>query len=626
TIFQTTGYEAICKIINFFSKGEIRYYDKKDIYNHILKVSVCYCNDGRKDIFDIICGALESSAKKYCRDFEDICFEFFSETGTVRDALERLELFYRNNGNDYVILFLIENLLRKAGYSELQALYAEDKSRYSALMIAITNSMDVANPAYRENTELLKADGITLPPPRVRIDYEAERKKGEAIYFDSLFDKNEYAQLLQEMLEFIKKPEITFDKFDGCFSWSDFGGCAREQALFNVARDISHFEAGNKKVKDFLSLLRDWEEYAIFKTYRVLETTDIEPSESQREYIENYFRREIGSIDFENAIKEEDGSISYSQHLAVTVFLSEKLNIAYDKEIYLKMLSLPTFVFDRGNGDNESFSEYVTSHLTEIEIKNRVFKNMCERKLCNYSARTHLRYCKENHLAGVAEYVEFICESKAYDEWTKRRALEYLLEMKGVDYVYDKYLYIEDNSLFEDIVELTWQKKSEKLKSRLEEKSRDAKDGTKYLKILIAMRSKYALQRYYEIAKEKNAIPDYSKADGYMPLTESIALADELELLPELEKLQKLLFTEGFKDKDAFGLRNALHKAFQNMAGKHYDEVFAYFETCLQNSELTMEEQSFCNSILQDISAANNLSEDKPWKIREVIMFFRAAE
>ena len=147
----------------------------------------------------------------------------------------------------------------------------------------------------------------------------------------------------------------------------------------------------------------------------------------------------------------------------------------------------------------------------------------------------------------------------------------------------------------------------------------------KYLEQLIKLQSELGLIRYYEIAKDKMTIPDYSN-HNYTGLTDAISEINSSKLLPLLIELQSLLLTEGFMDHPHFGLRRNLSKAFFNIAKKHDVDVLKALEAYLDKENITFHEKSFCNFVIADIEDACKQCNDIPWSIRKIKQFLKENE
>lgn len=121
-------------------------------------------------------------------------------------------------------------------------------------------------------------------------------------------------------------------------------------------------------------------------------------------------------------------------------------------------------------------------------------------------------------------------------------------------------------------------------------------------------------------------LPDYTEKNNICSLTERISIVDDANTVPILAKLQQVLFTQEFKDKDTFGLWNSLYNAFRKISQNNYEVVKCHLESSLGNPDIPSEEICFCNSLLEDISQDQNKANDVAWKIENVVAFYKLIE
>ena len=150
-----------------------------------------------------------------------------------------------------------------------------------------------------------------------------------------------------------------------------------------------------------------------------------------------------------------------------------------------------------------------------------------------------------------------------------------------------------------------------------------SEDGQAYLSTLIYLNSKYALHRYYEIISKTMQSTDI-KDDSYIDSTiEAISVIKDTSLIDELGALRVLLFTPGFKDKDAFGLQHGLYKAYENLAEIDHELVKNHLEKGLGNDTMPESDKCFCNTLLLDITNKQKRQRDRVWTIDEIQTFIK---
>lgn len=198
-----------------------------------------------------------------------------------------------------------------------------------------------------------------------------------------------------------------------------------------------------------------------------------------------------------------------------------------------------------------------------------------------------------------------------------KTALEYLICMKGADFVIEEYLEDADNTLLRLFVDELTEDRPAKLINRLIAENRNSKDGLAFLKPLILMDCNYGLEKYYEIAKEKNTLPGWAEEDMDLSLTRAIGQVSEKWNLEIIMKLAQLATKPGFKDKRFFGLYSSVTKAVRNI-GQNAPEFTIQYLNGILKKEMVNEFYSFCNLSLQEIESQYNEQRDIAWNIEQV--------
>lgn len=424
-----------------------------------------------------------------------------------------------------------------------------------------------------------------------------------------------FSKLINSLLEYAGNPDLTYSELQEIHR-RDFDDISKGEILFQLSIELHDYKYKSQNVKDFVSEIH-WEDFSMHTIYRLLEGDNkINVSKEQVCYIEQLCKDNIEIIEQWDANRKR-----ITWLMVYIIFLSAHFDFTYPKSIFLKMLFIPKVYYrNLDYSHNSAFSSYVTKHLTDNDIKTWISTNAKPGKLFEDVAEDCITYCQNNKLNYAIEIAEEFCEHSDR-EWLKRRSVEYIIEIYGYKYLYDKYLYNCDDIMLKCIIECTINHRDPQLIEKLEEINRDSTDPLTYLPQLVFLKSSYGLQKYYELAKQNMTLPDFSSKHGISPITEKISEISEAEHMPILAKLQSLLFLPEFVDKDAFGLWNSLHNAFRKIAHNDYNEVKKHLENSLQHCDLSDEERCFCNSILEEILRDQNTANDIAWKMDEVIGF-----
>ena len=482
---------------------------------------------------------------------------------------------------------------------------------------------------YNEYKKSLLNHGVKLPERRKHFDYTKIRNKSRQYYFDSLFDKDTYCELVRKMVCDVGDENITFSKLWEIeyhpIDYSVDKDQTEESLLQRVYDGIVTNENDNRVVIDTITAISDWKTYAICKGSELLERKPkIEISHEQKEIFRQYCCEQLKEIDFSKEIFDEGNGISYTFRAVRVIFLSVYFDFVYDKETIFKMLMVPPYFFRAEENFVEGrVPQYISGKVTEIELAEQIKCNLSGKQMCSDVADMHITYCKDNNLDWAVPLAKTICSDQNSHSWSKRSAIEYLEKVNGFEYVYDNFLDSSDEKIIESIISVTLKYKNERLRKRLEELCRESLDGRRFLATLITLSSKYGLQRYAEIIKCDMKATDIKDNTIIDTIIEAIGGVNDINLLDEIGDLQKILFLPGFEDRTHFGLRNAIYKAYQNMERNNEEKMREYIDALLQNPEISDDEKGFCNSLLLDFEYAHNQREDVAWSIDEVKEFMK---
>lgn len=633
-ILEIQGRNAIQKVLEYYSVKEYHSSNKKEIFQHLMSRAIYFYQNGDHTVFDVVFHVLLSSQKHYHTVLADICKQFFVKTNTVSKAFEKaVELYLQGSENNDLVLEFLFYIGDEQCVETLTKTYDEKPVIYNQLFWSFTINLPFDSKYLSRCTELLQGNGVAVPPPRKYIDFERIRKEGNQIYFDALFDKAQYQKLIEKLVEIVDDSQVTYDIIQDRFLNLHNHGTLEHEMLLPVVWDIHECNFEDQQVSHFTSQIQDWHWFAISNIYECLSRNayEVNITEEQMEYIREYCNCAIKEIDFSTEIRDSrNNGTTHSWRLLYFCFFADYFNLEYPKEIVRKLTVVPKHLFDSANSNDRIFSCYVTARLTYDELCECVKHNIVNCSLCLWSKMEHIKFCKENKLSYALDLAEQVCTDSKIDSYDKSVALEYIAvirgdEKNGYDYIYSNFLATEDEKLLDAIVNVTLSIQSPLLTTRLEEVNDYSENKEKYLEQLIKLQSEFGLIRYYEIAKDKMTIPDYSD-HNYTGLTDAISEINSSKLLPLLIELQSLLFTEGFIDHPHFGLRRSLSKAFFNIAKKHDADVLKALEAYLNKGNITSHEKSFCNFVIADIEDACKQRNDIPWSIRKIKQFLKENE
>lgn len=214
------------------------------------------------------------------------------------------------------------------------------------------------------------------------------------------------------------------------------------------------------------------------------------------------------------------------------------------------------------------------------------------------------------------ELADTIFKDCEYREWLRKKALDYITKIKGFNYVIERYLKDADNTMLYLMADEFNGYKDERLIQRMIAENQVSEDGFAFLKKLIEAESGFGLERYYQMAKEKNAVPDLNQ--DVCEITEAVGEISEEKNIDILIKLVLLRFHEGFQDKPYFGLYNSTYRALKNIAQSNFLNVMHCLEKIKEDNYDNLEFRSYCSHLLMEIEEEYYNMEDKSWTIKEV--------
>ncbi len=619
---RANDYMVMCKIISYFSTAKKKYYDENKIFNNIISVSTEWYSKGKSELFDVFYKAILSCSR--CnKDFFECCREFFSRNKLIKYAFVNVvEEFVTET--DFHLILMLRELADDECYEVLLEMYLSNTIKYREVFYQMTLSMRSGDNYYLTYVETLKKDKIDIPKSNI-IDYEGERKKGNQLYFDSLFDKEKFIKLTKKILDFFGDEEMTIEQLRKASAEREYRYDSISIACRSACFWLERCENKDESVKEVVKRITLAENFGISEIYHFLKNEkDIIVDENQKLMIKKCCLCMIDENENWNKITEEENHISFSWVLIYIIFFSSYFDFSYNDDIYFKMLSIPQYLFyDKyDNNQNDDFTSYLKKKLSDNQIKLWIKDNAQYGNICRDVAEMCIKYCERNNLDIVVDLAEEYCKNACSLEYTKYVAIQYLDKVKGYNYIYEKFLKTNDEILLKCIVDVTKKYRDIRLIKMLEEVNESSDDKTKFLLELISMQSKKGLQVYYELSKQKMSIIDYSSKNNILEITEAISGIKSPELMPELSQLQQLVFLPEFKDGESFGLRNSLSKAFFNIAKDNYEDVKQYINGVLRKQDILEEEKCFCNSLMEEITLQQNSVMDFAWSLAEVKNFF----
>lgn len=584
--------------------------------------------EGNDDILTIMIDCFIEMANKCDRRKCNHIKSFFSATQTLSVAFEAiLNRKLRADSMMFTIEhimdesledILIEKYLNCNMIDEAFKWYANRLPHNSVLFMKIDDAV-------------LKKDGLRIQRDP-QIDWNIERKLCNQKYFNCLFDKSLFSKLLDELLLYINNNDITCGQLVSNFSNEiyDFSAVPQNRHdLQNIRTAIYQSGLTEHKVTQFFDYI-NWETFCTREMCRMLELNrmDIEINEGQKEYIDNYLQNQMQIINFED-YPEDATKMNEVKYIFVHDLISFAVQVEFkfSDEKLLEMLVLPWYMFVSSTSTGESETlKFIVSRITEPKkLHKKILENIRGKKLAPLAAQTHILYCLENKILDAVDLaINLFCNDLDESKHRKNTAVDYLLLIKGNKFVDGLVSKITDQDLLRYLAH-SMKTDNTKLINKLVDENKKSESQTLYLKELIELNNRYALETYLNLAKRANALPDQSDDNSHNgEITMSIRTINDISLIDIISALFEVSYAEDFADIEYFGLKGALddviNKFTQTDAYRTKEMLANVIINHAENAKLI----SVCNWHLNNIEKTITASNDLPWELEETIAFLES--
>lgn len=616
------SYEAIHKVFSYIM-------EKKDYHEAISNFEDTFATlcvkaqklyyEGNVEILDDIQMLYMKAADNFENKSMHDTMTFLKNTNEIFNMYERILALEKNND----IIFMLEPIMDEECIDDFMVRYEKGVLVPNDIFGEYVRRSRKESYRYRELVELLyRKEGIVIEE-RVDVDYETLRREGEQRYFDALFSKENFQLLIKELADSCNGIETTYEDLKRSSFENIEKYYVHEQLRWSIRKN--KFE--DRAVANFMKYV-SWQEFSISEIYRMLrDKSKVSVSKEQEKFITEWCENVISQIDFEKeVVSKKDGTTTFSWRVVWCLYFTERFNIEYDEEILKRMLMIPGDVFSYKQSTENTFSSYILERLDTSVVRREVCANLKNKRIEGDLAETYMEYCKQNDIEEAFDLAESIlCDIECF-EWTRRAALRYIIYAKGEEETVVKYIKNADDILMKLFVEELRTTRLPKLINKLVEENRKSKDGLKYLEPLITMQSDYGLEKYYEIAKAKNMIPDWTEGDNnVVPLTEAIAEIFERKNLGVIIKLAQLATKKGFKDRKYFGLYNSVSKAVHNIGQDYPEYTLRKLRTAKLLENVSDEFIAFCNFKILEIEDQYDNQTDVAWDIEQVKKYWEVS-
>ena len=476
--------------------------------------------------------------------------------------------------------------------------------------------------SYSDDTILHEFQSFAYPEDNTKLEERAKQirekqEREQKNYFDALFEKEKFQKLIDDFVS-IMGEELTYQEIE----WVQVYDRTDREDLRKLTWDIQNVSFQDAKVKDFTETV-DWKNFAIGEIYKHMQNQKRKPSEQQWKYIEDYVQKQVPAIQWDKELcSDKKGTTSYTRRLIYTCYFIIKLDIDTPKEFVKNMITLPKFFLHEENqrsedGKTDNLDGYICSRLSEHEIVMQLKKIAKEQILYGSVAERYIEWCEKYKTDAGMEIAERILEDRECKQYDRKQCFTYLQKIMTGEHLVDKYLEKADAELLDIFAEKAAELNNVKVNERLLEATAKSEGKTKYLRTLLNVYPEKALPLYYELASEKNSIPDYNGENTIAGMTEEIAGLDNPAYVDILMKLLELCFRDGFVDGEFFGLYDSVYKALLNIASGAAEVVLEKLGN-LRDQTDNKKVKGCCNNMILNIEKQYYEQLDVPWTMQKI--------
>ena len=613
----TDIYDFLAIITNLIENAVVLYKEGcKEFAADLIKLHITSVAEWRKDAITAITwkalgeinqrrGAFDAVLKEYT---DHPCFASILKSTLDAPNLKALLAYFQGGG-----------IVTEAVMEELMICYQEDSSEYRDMAEAVYNKTGIYPTAHHHEKENV-----------LQQEYQA--------YFNSLFDQGAFRLLLNDLLDFYHKDQLTFCDLK---KQPEDGFLIRDGSGLRTLWDkLYSFVDGREEqlVTDFCSLVQ-WEYFSISEIYELLiyHRDDLMVDANQINYIREYTERILRIIDFDAELSygySQSTEISITNRLCYVCFFSSRFDFELDDKIYEKMLLVPSDFFETLIEDGDTgIAQYLLDHLSRDNVRRLIKEYWEQRTPKRIPAEGYIVYARNQNWSGLIHQTEDILRDSFSTEFLKTECIRYLKKWKEDADILRTYFNIADRSFqrcllqqssIEDLVEedKNWLKKEiEKIVKKFPPEDRD---NVEYLGILISLNSRYGLERYYDISERLNGIPDDCGAFGVSSITEAIRDITDISLLDIIEKLTILAYGNGFKDNSIYGLKNSVGHAFVCLGIQFPKQVLDCLKRIKSNCDAASDLAYFCGFYIDELLTIQLRNSDVSIRNRKALELYES--
>ncbi|AGF57402.1 hypothetical protein B0P06_004302 [Clostridium saccharoperbutylacetonicum] len=484
----------------------------------------------------------------------------------------------------------------------------------NSIALELINSISGTLIDYERLIKLYEEKTLTKLIKPIVMNWDKIKKDGTRIYFDSLFDKEKFKNLVFEFCGFFHKKLMSHDEI-----------VKMDNNLLRERYDLQHikrfmlFYLGEKDVFKPEIIEKNWN-YIVLSQAHLLITSnnnEIEIIKSKELMLKTICYEFMGKANFRDAIKYYGTSQSTNNLCIYLWFYRDLFDWIYPDDTMLDMLE-----FDYYKQGKQLGIEYIINILPEVKVKNRILYNLHNRDIRGIIYENHMRYCINKNIDGVVNQAGKVLLNKEKLSTERIISAKYLtIYLKSSDFI-KKYLIHLDGDLYWDVLNIAYIKYTDAISDYLILCMRNSADGKNclyYAKYLIRLSRVEGLKFYYNWMKNNNS--PFNEGVYHNNINKAISMIRANECVDTLIKIIELTYEKKFKDFNYDGVQTNAQKALVNIGASSWDnfvEINSKLEKLI-NDRSDLDDIGFCYYTIQEIEHEYYINIEKECSVEEIM-------
>lgn len=390
---------SLKKLIGYIAKSNRfdRTFDSDKIFAIIIKNSIdAYKKD--KSMYDVILDLFFDNIRYYRSERNDTVLSFFNNTGMREKTFFNIWNSSKIEDRDksHAIAKLATPKLLEFVIEQFNNHIIKDDDLvniYYDMLREKNESFDLFKNMIKEKTNYQLEEAP-------QVDWEMVRQRKIQEEFDLLFNEKDFLNATIKVFLDEKKEELTFEdlsdvrmKNKNYVNLEEFYSGLALRLLRALCRENQLIQ--KDKVLQWFNRKEFVEWYCVSTIYDYLtHHKEISISHQQQEWIENWCRENIESVDFKNSITvNSNGNTSFKVKAIYIWYFSRRFDIGYSDDILLNMLSFDYFE-EHGHGG----IEFLVSKLDKSDVRKRIIENIKRGIEDHFVFINQIKYAFENNL------------------------------------------------------------------------------------------------------------------------------------------------------------------------------------------------------------------------------------